>query len=110
MGHRPRATLPSADKATDRPCAAPPTSSRPTSFGPCWLHTPLLRVNTRAAFSFGLPTMAVLPSADRAMDQAPTLASLPPCCVHTPPLRVNTQTAPRGRLLLSLGPPTRAVS
>ena len=67
------AVLPSADSATERPCAAFPTASVPTSLLPCWVQTPPLRVKTHAApvyeLSPGPPTMAVLPSADSATDQ-----------------------------------------
>src|SRR5215469_12097948 len=63
------AVLPSADSATERPwLAPPPAASVPTSFGPCWLHTSPLRVNTHDApvppLSVRPPTIAVLPSAD----------------------------------------------
>jgi Viral BACON domain len=49
----------------------------PTSFEPCWVQTPLLRVKTHAApismVSFGPPTIAVLPSADK-LTELPWLA------------------------------------
>src|SRR6516225_8761233 len=91
------AVLPSADSATEKPCwANGPTAPVPTSLLPCWLHIPPLRVNTQAApprvLSFGPPTMAVLPSADRATE-VPCWAKDPPvptsfCCwVHVSPLR-----------------------
>ena len=58
--------------------------------------------------------MAVLPSAERdteppcrASPTAPEPTSLGPCWVQMPPLLVQTHAAPT--LLLSLGPPTRAV-
>src|SRR5208282_5638702 len=38
------AVLPSADSATALPCAALPTVPVPTSFEPCWVQTPPLRV------------------------------------------------------------------
>src|SRR6266545_1474209 len=112
------AVLPSADSATDQPCAALPTAPLPTSFCPCCVHTPLLRVNTHAAPAKGLsngpPTMAVLPSADSATERpccAAPMALLPtsllPCCDHTPLLRVNIHAAPASSL--SNGPPTMAV-
>src|ERR1700720_4776840 len=43
------AVLPSADSATEMPCSAGPTAPAPTSFLPCWVHTPPLRVKTHAA-------------------------------------------------------------
>src|SRR6266436_6734562 len=88
------AVLPSADSATDRPCAASPTASLPTSLSSCWVQTPRRRVKTHAAplpLSKGPPTMAVSPSADSATDQPcpafPTAlppTSLSPCWVQTP--------------------------
>src|SRR5215471_2042893 len=115
------AVLPSADNATDMPWRALPPASGPTSFLPCCVQTPPVRVNTQAApvllLSDQPPTRAVLPSADSATDipwprgNAGSLASLPtsllPSCVHTSPLRENTQAAPRVRL--SLGPPKMVV-
>src|SRR6266550_2715749 len=111
------AVLPSADNATDVPWRALPTAPVPTSFLPCWLQTPPLRVNTHAPSAPHPPTMAVLPSAESATDipwprgnagsPAPLPTSLLPCCVHTSPLRENTHAAPR--LQLSLGPPTMVV-
>ena len=100
------AVLPSADSATDMPWRALPTAPVPTSFLPCCVQTPPLRVNTHAApvllLSDHPPTMAVLPSADsatdmpwRALPTAPVPTSLLPCCVQTPPLRVNTHAASR---------------
>src|SRR5262249_40870169 len=57
------AVLPSADNATDVPWRALPTASPPTSFLPCCVQTPPLRVNTQAAPVLPLsdhpPTMAV---------------------------------------------------
>src|SRR6266446_2439004 len=103
----------------------------PTSLLPCCVQTPPLRVNTHAApvvlLSLGPPTMAVLPSPDRATDApwdhnpppyslvVPT--SLLPCCLQAPPLRVNTHAAPEGptkgdrsrSALLGPGPPTIAL-
>src|SRR6185437_5610860 len=62
----------SADSATDSPCCARPTLPVPTSFDPCWVHTPPLRVNTQTAPWLSLsrepPVMAVLPSADSATE------------------------------------------
>src|SRR6266566_6570980 len=108
------AVLPSADSATDMPWRALPTASVPTSFLPCCVQIPPLRVNTHAApvllLSDHPPTMAVLPSADSAIDMprrafptAPVPMSFLPCCVQTLPLRVNTH-APS-----VLHPPTMAV-
>src|SRR5215470_2248992 len=99
------AVLPSADSATELPCAAGPLAPMPTSLLPCWVNTPPLRVNTHAApapeLSQGPPTTAVLPSADsatelpwKAIALAPVPTSLLPCWVHIPPLRVNTHAAP----------------
>src|SRR5262245_38962170 len=121
--------LPSAESATEG--ADFPTAPAPTSFLSCCIQTSPLRVNTHAApivlLSLGPPTMAVLPSPERATDApwdhkpppyslvVPT--SLPPCCLQTPPLRVNTHAAPVGptrggrsrSALLGPGPPTMAV-
>src|SRR5262245_20068100 len=95
------AVLPSAERATDHPWLALPTAPVPTSFLPCCAHMPRVRLNTQAApvllLSDHPPTMAVLPSADRATDiprwarpAAPSPTSLP-SWVHTPlPFRVNT--------------------
>src|SRR6516164_8272586 len=111
------AVLPSADSATDMPWRAFPTAPVPTSFLPCCVQAPPLRVNTHAASAPQLPTMAVLPSAERTTDipwpggNGGSPASLPtsllPCCIQISPLRVNTHAAPI--VLLSLGPPTMAV-
>src|SRR5262249_27196638 len=94
-----------------------PAAPSPLSFGPCWLHTLPLRVNTHAApiapLSPGPPTMAVLPSPDSATDQpswaAPVASLAVVLCgsVQLPPLRVNIHAAPAS--LLSDGPPTIAV-
>src|ERR1035437_10995812 len=85
------AVLPSAERATDAPWAAAPTLPEPTSLVPCWVQfTPVL-VQTHAAplpSSLGPPTMAVLPSAERATeepcqafpDAVPT--NFGPCCVN----------------------------
>src|SRR3981081_2088596 len=62
------AVLPSADSATDMPWRALPTAPAPTSFLPCCVQTPPLRVNTHAASARHPPTIAVLPSADNATD------------------------------------------
>ena len=112
------AVLPSRDSATAEPCSALPTAPVPTSFDPCWLQTPPLRVNTHAApaaeLSSSPPTIAVLPSADSATEKpcsatptAPVPTSFGPCWVQTPPLRVKTHAAPAFEL--STGPPTMAV-
>src|SRR5262245_45393436 len=111
------AVLPSADSANDIPWLALPAAPVPTSFLPCWLQAPPLRVNTHAPSAPHPPTMAVLPSAESATDipwprgnagsPAPLPISLLPCCVHTSPLRENTHAAPRVRL--SLGPPKMVV-
>src|SRR5262245_56502265 len=96
-----KAVFPSADKATDMPWRALPTASLPTSFLPCCVQTPPLRVNTHAApvllLSDQPPTMAVLPSADSATDipwrafpTAPVPMSFLPCCPQALPLQVNT--------------------
>src|SRR6516164_5917492 len=121
------ALLPSADNATDMPWRALPTAPVPTSFLPCCVQVPPLRVNTHAPSAPQPPTTAVLPSAESATDipwpggnggsLAPVPTSLPPCCVQVPPLRVNTHAAPAGpttddrsrSALLGPGPPTIAV-
>src|SRR5262249_33294233 len=60
------------DNATERPWLALPTAPVPTSLAPCWLHVPLLRVNSHAApaslLSDTPPTIAALPFADRATE------------------------------------------
>src|SRR5258708_3203100 len=95
------AVLPSADNATDMPWRALPTASVPTSFLPCCVQTPPLRVNTHAApvllLSDHPPTMAVLPSADSATDVPWRAVPTPP-----PPTRfvrswVATAPAPAQR-------------
>src|SRR5262249_5665964 len=45
------AVRPSADRAAETPCSARncPIAPVPTSLLPCWVHTPLLRVNTHTA-------------------------------------------------------------
>src|SRR5262249_9110191 len=112
------AVFPSADTATEFPWPAPPTARLPTSFVPCWLHTPPLRVHTHAApappSSKPPPMTAVFPSADTATafpwcaaPPAPVPTSLGPCWLHTPPLRVPSDAAPA--LPLSKSPPTTAV-
>src|SRR6516165_3372043 len=110
------AVLPSADNATDMPWRAFPTAPLPTSFLPCCVQVPPLRVNTHAPSAPQPPTMAVLPSAESATDipwpggNGGSPASLPtsllPCCVQILPLRVKTHAAPV--VLLSLGPPMMA--
>src|SRR5438105_3514338 len=64
------AVLPSAERATAKPCCPDPTPPEPASLLPCCVHTPALRVQTHAApaelLSSGPPTMAVLPSAEMA--------------------------------------------
>ena len=110
--------LPSADNATEEPCAPLPTAPVPTSFDPCCFHVAPERANTQTApaplLSAGPPINAVLPSEERATAHpwfagpaALEPSSFVPCCAHTPPVRVNTQTAPAP--LLSAGPPTSAV-
>src|SRR6478672_3909416 len=122
------ATLPSADQATDMPCRAVPTAPLLTSFSPCCVQPPSLRINTHAApagprpkgtdrshgLSLGPPMSAVLPSADSASDMpwlaaptAPEPTSFLPCCDQIPRLRVNTHAAPV--LSWSDQPPTIAV-
>src|SRR6516225_10590172 len=114
LGPPTMAVLPSADSATEMPWQALPTAPLPTSFLPCCLQTPSLRLKTHAAPVLPLsdhpPTMAVLPSADsatdipwRALPTAPVPTSFSPCCVQTPPLRVKTHAASARH------PPTMAV-
>src|SRR5258708_3670648 len=103
--------LPSADSATDTaPCALNSCA--------CWVHSPLLRVNAQAVWSFGPAISAVLPSPESATDQpcpefadAPVPTSFCPCCIQAPLLRVKTHAAPVAWSFckLSSGPPTRAV-
>src|SRR5262249_51764868 len=89
-------------------------ASLPTSFLPCCVQTPPLRVNTHAAPVLPLsdhpPTMAVLPSAESATDvpwggrhSAVEGTSLLPCCVQVPRARGNTHAPPGSP------PPTMAV-
>src|SRR6266446_4569270 len=113
------AVFPSPESDTEKPWCAMPTASVPTSFVPCWVHTPTERVYTHAApatlLSKGPPTMAVFPSAESdtekpcsAMPTAPVPTSFVPCWVHTPPEeRVYTHAAPAKPL--SAFPPTMAV-
>jgi hypothetical protein len=87
------AVLPSAERATEEPWPALPIAYRPTSFEPCWFQTPLVRVNTHTAparvSSAMPPTIAVLPSAERAVEKpwnegatAPVPTSFGPCCTN----------------------------
>src|SRR5438067_229076 len=103
------AVFPSLERDTEKPCSAFPTTSEATSFGPCWVHPPPLLAKTQAAPALPLspypPTMAVLPSPERATDQPssspptpPEPTSLPPS-VQTPPLLVQTHAAPAPPLL-----------
>jgi hypothetical protein len=110
------AVLPSAERATE--AADAPTAPVPTNSSPCWIHTPLLRVNTHAAAKPELalppPTIAVLPSAERATEPPSppwsglVVISLSPCWVHTPFLRAKAHVAPLKSP--SSGPPMSAVS
>src|ERR1043166_9217715 len=113
-----KAVSPSADSETERPWPAAPAAPVPTSFAPCWLHTPPLRLYTQAAPSPESsrlpPTTAVFPSADSETDSpcsaaptAPVPTSFAPCWLHTPAVRVNTHAAPA--FALSTFPPTTAV-
>src|SRR5450759_4654776 len=58
------AVLPSEDMATELPCQAFPTAPVPTSFEPCCVQTPPLRVNIQTApallLSYLPPSIAVL--------------------------------------------------
>src|SRR6266404_2583499 len=112
------AVFPSAESDTEKPCCAMPTAPVPTSFVPCWVHTPTERVYTHAAPATLLsecpPTMAVFPSPESdtekpwcAMPTASVPTSFVPCWVHIPPERVYTHAAPAA--LLSPRPPTMAV-
>src|SRR5262249_8217603 len=114
LGPPTMALLPSADNATDMPWQALPTASLPTSFLPCCVQTPPLRVNTHAAPVLPLsdhpPTLAVVPSAESATDMpwrafptAPVPTSFLPCCLQVLPLRVNTHPPSASQ------PPTMAV-
>src|SRR5262249_31503913 len=107
------AVLPSAESETDMPWRAFPTAPVPTSFLPCCVQVPPLRVNTHAPSASQPPTMPVWPLAQSAIAIpcpaaiAVCLAPLPPsffpCCVQILPPRVKTPAAPV--VLLSLGPP-----
>ena len=44
-----RDVLPSVDSATEAPCLALADAPLPTSFVPCWVQVPPLRVNTQTA-------------------------------------------------------------
>src|SRR5580765_1605784 len=74
------AVFPSADIATETPCFAAPIAPVPTSFVPCWLHAPEVRVNIHAAPALLLsrlaPTMAAFPS--------PEIATADPCPAPIP--------------------------
>src|SRR6266404_3623375 len=94
------AVLPSPESATDQPCCEFADAPVPTSFCPCCIQAPLLRVKTHAApvawsfckLSSGPPTRAVLPSDDSATDHpcrappatptAPVPTSFGPCCAN----------------------------
>src|SRR5262249_58102267 len=103
--------------ATDMPWRAFPTAPVPTSFLPCCVQVPPLRVNTHAPSASQPPTMAVLPSAESATAipwpgdnggwPAPLPARLLPFCVQIPPLPVETPPAPL--VLFALRPPIVAV-
>src|SRR5438132_1286259 len=112
------AVFPSAESDTEKPCFAMPTAPVPTSFVPCWVHTPPERVYTQPAPATPLsprpPTMAVVPLPESDADSpwaavptAPVPTSFVPCWVHTLPERVYTHAAPVARL--SRSPPTMAV-
>ena len=64
--------LPSAESATETPCRAAPELPVPNSLLPCWLHVIPERVNIQIAPIVSLspdpPTIAVLPSAESAID------------------------------------------
>src|SRR5258708_11769525 len=78
------AVLPFPDSATEIPWSELKNAPAPTSFAPCWLHTPPLRVYAHAAptlpLSTGPPTTAVVPSAGTATEHpwcAPPTAPVP---------------------------------
>lgn len=109
---------PTLDSATLIPCDAAPVFPVPTSFEPCCVHTPLVRVQIHIApfkeLSKYPPEAKVLPSYDKARaapwnadPTAPVPTNFDPSCVHTPEERVNTHTAPASAL--SPGPPAAAV-
>ena len=111
--------VPSSDNDTENPCCDCPMLPLPTSFAPCCVHIPPVRVNIQVApippLSDGPPTASVFPSPDSDTDDPcswllptpPLPTSLAPCCVHTPSVRVNIQVAPTK--LLSPDPPTASV-
>jgi hypothetical protein len=116
------AVLPSAARDTEPPANAPVSASEPTSLGPCWAQTPLLRLQIHATLLLPLtpPTMAVLPSAERDTEEpwwlfpsASEATSLGPCWLQTPPLRAQIAADPADPIstleLLSPGAPTMAV-
>src|ERR1019366_2055950 len=85
------AVLPSEDKATEMPCSALSTAPEPTSFDPCWVHSPPLLIQIEAApwpkLSSTHPTMAVLPSPERdtekpcwARPNTSVATNFGPCC------------------------------
>jgi len=111
------AVLPSADRATEKPCCAAPVHATlqdelvapvPTILGPCWLQTPFDLVKNHRApvppLSSLIPMTAVLPSAEIATGTSPAKVpwafeptSLLPCWLQAPLLRVKIQAAPAGK-------------
>ena len=91
----------------ERPCPDPVTTAPvPTSLGPCWFHTPLLRIHTHAApippLSPYPPTRAVFPSADNAtetpcLEDGPTARCADPFGALLDQLRVRGRCACPGR-------------
>src|SRR5437016_1803721 len=90
------AVLPSAERDTEWPWKTLSfvTAPEPTSSAPCCVQTPALLVQTHAAprllLSNSPPTIAVLPSEERAAEEpcppcgrAPVPTSFGPCCVNS---------------------------
>src|SRR5664280_1696458 len=112
------AVLPSPERAADQPSEAFAVASEANSLVPCWLQLTPVLVQTHVApmlpLSLGPPTMAVLPSPERATDtpccadaDTPEPTSFVPCGAQLTPVVVQIHAAPA--LPLSLDPPTMAV-
>ena len=91
------------------------TSSTLSPFASPWAQN-LMKTHAAPTDTLSLPppTIAVLPSEERATDlpwfafpTAPVPTSFAPCCAQTPPVLVKTHAAPADEL--SANPPTIAV-
>ena len=79
------------------PCFAAPMAPVPTSFAPCCVHTPPVRVYTHAApvlkLSSTPPTIAVLPSAEIETDRPCAAAPIDPTSRRHNDMRIADQRA-----------------